>query len=108
MCECGKPIEKGGKCYRCYQRAWWLNREYGLTPRQYDLLVWGQGGACAICREKSDRLHVDHNHITGEVRGLLCMPCNQALGLLRADKGSARLQSAYAYIAMTEWVEECT
>lgn len=39
-----------------------------------------QGHCCAICREAGRRLVVDHDHETGAVRGLLCVPCNSALG----------------------------
>lgn len=52
-----------------------------LLPREYDALLAAQGGHCAICPStpKSRRLHVDRDHRTGEVRGLLCMRCNRAL-----------------------------
>jgi hypothetical protein len=43
-----------------------------------------------------DRIHVDHNHVTGVVRGCLCGSCNKAIGLLRDD--SARLFGAAAYV----------
>ena len=45
-----------------------------------------QDGKCAICKSedsKGKRFSVDHNHKTGEVRGLLCNPCNVAIGLLK-------------------------
>ena len=61
---------------------------YGITVAQYDALFMEQGGACAICKTTpSGRLHVDHDHETGRVRGLLCTRCNQGLGyfLDRAD-----------------------
>lgn len=41
-----------------------------------------QGGKCKIC----DKLHVDHNHETGQVRGLLCSSCNTSLGLIQEDR----------------------
>lgn len=57
---------------------------YGLRPGEYAALYESQGGRCAIlgCRAtgKRKRLAVDHNHKTGEVRGLLCGPHNQLLG----------------------------
>jgi hypothetical protein len=57
---------------------------YGLSKEQYDDMVIKQNGACAICSiVKNKRLSVDHCHETGRVRGLLCIQCNMAIGLLR-------------------------
>lgn len=61
---------------------------YGLRPGEYGLIKEAQAGVCAICqraRGARRRLSVDHNHATGEVRGLLCSPCNQLLGHARDD-----------------------
>jgi hypothetical protein len=56
---------------------------FGLTVEDYQAMLAAQGGVCAICGTPPTdrrRLAVDHNHETGAVRGLLCVPCNQALG----------------------------
>jgi hypothetical protein len=58
----------------------------GVTADDYDAMLIKQGGLCAICRlrgEGKKRLHVDHCHSTGKIRGLLCFPCNFALGHYR-------------------------
>ena len=58
-----------------------------MTIQRYNELLMIQNNCCIVCKipqEKlSRKLDVDHNHITGEVRGLLCLNCNQALGRLK-------------------------
>jgi hypothetical protein len=75
-----------------------IKRCYGISPEQHEALLTRQGGACAICRKRSDEpLIVDHCHLTGEVRGLLCRGCNLGLGFFKDD---ARLMAAaIAYLA---------
>jgi hypothetical protein len=53
----------------------------GVTDDEYARLLAAQGGHCALCPNvpKTRRLHVDHDHATGRVRGLLCYRCNRAL-----------------------------
>lgn len=64
-------------------RAYHLKGTYGLTLEQYQQLFDAQEGRCFICRKHQDefkqRLHVDHDHVTLEVRGLLCNFCNSRL-----------------------------
>src|SRR5258707_11962406 len=58
-----------------------LQTKYGITPGQYAAMLHEQKGVCAICGSapKKIRLHVDHDHGTGRVRGLLCGMCNYKL-----------------------------
>ena len=76
-------------------KKWWANEsnvrkmvlsKYGMTPEDYLVLFNLQEGSCAVCGthqlELDHRLHVDHDHQTGKVRGLLCRNCNFALGLM--------------------------
>lgn len=61
-------------------------RKHGLTDDQYRRMEETFGGRCFLClREPAGKLHIDHDHNTGRVRGLLCPNCNTALGLLRDD-----------------------
>lgn len=72
------------KCRACasasrHQRA--VSRTFGLSREEYEAILEYQGGVCAICLQRpvSRRLAVDHDHQTGEVRGLLCSRCNHEL-----------------------------
>lgn len=64
-----------------YYRSKKLTRLFGLTAEDYDTMLENQGGVCAICQSppKNNRLAVDHDHNTGEIRGLLCTRCNVTL-----------------------------
>lgn len=72
------------------KRNYDLVRCFGISVQQYDELLKQQNGGCAICdRPNADsrghRLHVDHDHKTGEIRGLLCASCNKDLIGRRTD-----------------------
>jgi hypothetical protein len=76
-----------------------LERKFNITLEDYDALLAQQGGKCAICKSeepKGKRFSVDHNHATGEVRGLLCNPCNMGIGLLQDSPDV--LESAKEYL----------
>lgn len=66
-------------------------RRYGIDEQTFLLMLDAQGRGCAICRCELDpssntrKIHVDHDHATGRVRGILCHGCNSALGLLKED-----------------------
>jgi hypothetical protein len=75
-----------------------LKRKYGLTLEQYDAMLAAQGGVCAICHEARPverTLHVDHDHTTGAIRGLLCFTCNNALGDFRESRELFEAAAAY-------------
>lgn len=79
-----------------------LKRMYGLSEKDYAALLTVQKGGCAICFSappvvgRVKHLHVDHDHKTGGVRGLLCSRCNTALGLFEEDEN--RMLRAIAYL----------
>jgi hypothetical protein len=80
-----------------------LKRKYALTIEQYDQMLAKQGGGCAICGRppRPDiSLHVDHDHETGRIRGLLCFRCNNALGDFLDDE--SLLREAAGYLARAE------
>jgi hypothetical protein len=72
---------------------------YGLERGKYDLMLERQGGCCAVCSRVEDSLHVDHDHTTNKVRGLLCSNCNTAIGLAGDDP--ILLVALATYVAST-------
>jgi len=87
-----KRLAKAGAHERRVQKV------YGLKPGEYGRIYLYQGQVCAICRRatgKTRALSVDHSHQTGEVRGLLCRPCNDMLGHLRDDWQAAQRAANY-------------
>jgi hypothetical protein len=87
-----KYAESGKK--KIADRKSHLKRNYGLTLEDFEALLASQGGGCAICG-KPDVDHVDHDHVTGRVRGILCFRCNVALGQLDDDEDRARAAANY-------------
>jgi hypothetical protein len=70
------------------ERNAYLLRKYGLSLDDYECMLEAQGGVCAICgeaRPEERTLHVDHDHVTGAIRGLLCIRCNNAIGNFREE-----------------------
>lgn len=77
------------------------HRLYGVTAAQVEAIREAQGARCAICgrpeaESRNGRLHVDHDHESGGVRGLLCHLCNTALGKFEDDRD--RLYTAILYL----------
>lgn len=72
---------------------------FGISLEEYQNMLKNQDYKCAICKDPpSDNkcLSVDHNHITGQVRGLLCTKCNSAIAYLKEDKSI--IQNALSYL----------
>lgn len=84
--------------YATKGRDWTLRYHYGITLADEQALIIRQGGGCAICHSKFKRAkfrHVDHDHTTGVVRGVLCHLCNKGLGLYHDDPTLLRAAAAY-------------
>lgn len=90
--------------WKRYSHAYGLKLRYGLTVEQYNEMLEKQNGRCGICSiHKNDltnqlggHLYVDHDHLTGKVRGLLCRNCNLAIGYFE-DKSEC-LKKAILYL----------
>ena len=110
-----KRYTKDSRCYECtlsvfktYRRGkerQYSLAKYGITPSQYDDMLWKQSGVCAICKKpetmvyaetnKAKPLSVDHCHKTKKVRGLLCSACNTGIGFLSHDPETLRRAAMY-------------
>lgn len=95
---------QGSRCMACNSaaaHAQHVERTYGITGEDYERLLDWQGGRCYICRQvpRGRRLAVDHDHRTGQVRGLLCSNdehgCNMQLRRLLNDVDMARRALEY-------------
>ena len=78
-----------------------LRRHYGISVEEYILMLAEQNGVCLVCKRhplQVGKLHVDHDHSTDTLRGLLCGSCNRALGLLGEDP--QRIRSLAEYVEM--------
>lgn len=115
--ECGEPVPVGkrrqkfcsfeckhrhhGRRYRERYAFSMRERLYGVSESDFVAMLEAQDGRCAICRAdswggKHGSPHVDHDHVTGKVRGLLCDGCNNGLGRFKDDP--ARLRAAATYL----------
>jgi hypothetical protein len=114
--ECGKCLsdrasrwvdENPDRAFDAY-----LRRKFGITLERYNAMLAEQGGICAICGESptvgnsgrwtkrrrrpaDPKLVVDHDHVTGKVRGLLCGRCNTGIGFLKDDTVIVRFALKY-------------
>lgn len=103
---CKACVTRYQQRYQGRPRRGWDLHKYGITHEDYDRMWVAQGGVCAACgcletgidprTQRPRYLVVDHDHLTGRVRALLCGGCNVALGHLREDPTRIRALLAYA------------
>ena len=97
---------------RLHDRSSKLKALYGINVDQYDKMVYDQGGRCLVCKEiplsKKGKvgLHVDHDHLSGRIRGLLCHGCNVALGHLKENEDIVRNLLSYIQKHVKETVTD--
>lgn len=112
-CECGAPvmhrtgrpvceacrIDDRDRSYRAEYMLVYVLRQHGLTRADYDRMLEAQHGCCAICGSGRPlgrgRWHIDHDHATGRVRGLLCNNCNRGIGYFGDDPDTIRAAADY-------------
>jgi hypothetical protein len=88
--------KKAGHRDPTYKTRYYRLTRYGVTQEMFDQMVADQNNLCAVCDAEMTPPHVDHDHTTGVVRGLLCRSCNWALGHFYDDPD--RLDRAAAYL----------
>lgn len=105
---CGKVLPstmfapKSTRCKICRRDYDWQYR-YGISPEQYYEMLTEQEGKCKICNQpipEGQYLDIDHNHKTGEIRGLICNKCNKGLGFFGED--IKVLENAIKYLKENE------
>jgi hypothetical protein len=83
-------------------------RRYGLTIEQYDDIVCRQNNRCGVCRcslaeIESKRIHIDHCHVTGRVRGVLCEQCNLGIGKFKENAEALARAAEYLQSGGSSW-----
>ena len=95
--------KNNGVCRGCNadsQRKSGLAKNYNLTHEDYEKMLAAQGGGCAICGttktgRRTKHMMIDHDHATGSIRGILCMPCNLAISRIEAVPNWGMLATQY-------------
>jgi len=86
--------------YKNVHRNWKLQKDFGLSLEEYNQMFAAQNGLCLGCYKHQSifkkAFAVDHDHLTGKVRGLLCMKCNSVLGYVADDSTILRRLADYA------------
>lgn len=80
------------EAFNLYQRCWL----YKITREELAAITEAYGGRCGICEKKGKRLGLDHNHETGQVRGLVCVSCNWKIAVVESPTLLARIQTHLA------------
>lgn len=70
------------RCKECEKKIKMISK-YKITKKQHNYILKKQKNRCKICGKKLENPYIDHNHKTGEIRGLLCQNCNSGIGHLK-------------------------
>lgn len=92
-------IDDRDRSYRAEYMLGYTLRRHGLTRADYDRMLAEQHGCCAICGKAepggNGRWHIDHDHVSGQVRGLLCNNCNRGIGYFGDDPEVIKAAARY-------------
>lgn len=79
------------------RRAWYFKKKHGVSIQELDARIEAQGGKCPICAERltTKNAHLDHDHMTGKLRDVLCLHCNLGIGHLRERPSLLRTAADY-------------
>ena len=102
-----EKYKKAREAYKERYHEYKLQWKYKISKKDFNLLFESQNGVCAICGKPETRkqkgvlkrLSVDHDHETGEIRGLVCHRCNTLLGM--AEDNIEILENAILYLEAT-------
>jgi len=91
------------ECQKASMRAWEPSdksaggryKVYGISVAEYHAMYEEQEGCCAVCGGPHETLDVDHDHVSGKVRALLCGPCNRGLGMFEDNPSMLRRAASY-------------
>jgi len=99
----GRKDNLADSCKACRNKQMVSNR-YNISQRQIDSMLESQNHVCAICKNpqivRPGRLAIDHCHVTGKIRGMLCSNCNQGLGKFKDDM--SLLEAAIDYLSKSK------
>lgn len=101
---------KSSKPSRPSRRDRYLRAKYGISESVYDEILRSQGYRCAICGappKPGRRLHVDHDHRSGRVRGALCWFCNHRVLGRRRENPAIHLAAARYLSSSKDWRDRC-
>ncbi|MDQ4142738.1 MAG: endonuclease VII domain-containing protein [Actinomycetota bacterium] len=113
----GKKSGRGTYCKTCHNRRgretvkrlhgdsrhYHFKQRYGIGVAEVKDMIAAQGGLCPIC-QKRPAVHVDHDHASGSVRGILCEPCNGGIGQFKDHPGL--IEAAIAYLRRASCVPQ--
>jgi hypothetical protein len=93
------------KCKPCHEKVKFKSKvgAYGISVNEFYAMIEKQNNCCAICNKSLNpkkHTHIDHDHFTNKVRGILCHYCNTAIGLFKEDKDV--MQKAIEYLSHYE------